>query len=265
MEKTQKQRRSTGLVNRIKKALQTFTVVSFLFILLSTLFDVVFWGIFDYRYRFLNPVYYELLFTLGWTFIPLILSQKLSDYRIAYICTGYYLFNIEDLFFYLILSGKVPSTFNGIFALGVPNPPVEFVFIWEAIGVVFITLLCLIFGKEPRIVRTFNSFIVPAAICAFAIFALNTVILFFIPTSTHSIYFELFFVSWTVAPKLLSWKVLDARVAISSCSYFIFTHFTISWYFSIIFTLIITVMLLLSGKDFTFKWTSSINATTISR
>ena len=110
----------SGLTSRYT---HKFAFVSLLFIVFSTLFDVIFWGIFDYRYRFLNPVYYELFFTMGWTFIPMILSQKLSDYRIAYICTGYYLFNIEDLFFYLILSGRVPAVFNGIYALGVPNPP----------------------------------------------------------------------------------------------------------------------------------------------
>ena len=48
----------------------------------------------------------------------MVLSQKLSDYRIAYVRTGYYLFNIEDLFFYLILSGRVPAVFNGIYAFG---------------------------------------------------------------------------------------------------------------------------------------------------
>ena len=85
----------SGLTSRYT---HKFAFVSLLFIVFSTLFDVIFWGIFDYRYRFLNPVYYELFFTMGWTFIPMILSQKLSDYRISYICTGYYLFNIEDLF-----------------------------------------------------------------------------------------------------------------------------------------------------------------------
>ncbi len=233
--------------------IRTFPFVSFLFIVSSTLFDVIFWGVFDYRYRFLNPVYYELFFTMGWTFIPMILSQKLSDYRIAYICTGYYLFNIEDLFFYLILSDRVPAVFNGIYALGVPNPPVELVYMWEAIGIAFIAFLCLTFGKEPQSITRYKSFLLPAFICALSIYIIDTVFLYFIPSSMHPIYFELFFVSWTVAPKLVSWKVLDARVAISSSSYFIFTHFTVPWYLSVIFAIIITGLLILAGKDLNFR------------
>ena len=144
--------------------------------------------------------------------------------------------------------------------LAFQTPIVKLVYRWEAIGVAFIVFLCLTFGNEPQSITRFKSFLLPAFICASSIYIIYAFILYFIPSNVHPIFFELFFVSWTVAPKLISWKVLDARVAISSRSYFIFTHFTVPWNLSIIFTIIITGLLILAGKDLNFRVGPPVNA-----
>ena len=129
-------------------------VSTVLFLVIFTLFDALVWG----RFFFYMPVIfqnlYHQLYMIAWILGSVLLGAKYKDSRISIIALSFFLFNVEDVYYYLILHQSLPATFGGIYAFGIADPSLRFVLAWNALGYSVMLLTATTYLKSGKGVET---------------------------------------------------------------------------------------------------------------
>ena len=114
--------------------MRTKVVSLVIFLSMFTLFDALVWG----RLVFYMPVIvqniYHQFYMIGWILGAVLLGARYKDYRISIIALSFFLFNIEDVFYYLILNQSLPVAFGGLYAFGIADPSFRLILMWNMVG-----------------------------------------------------------------------------------------------------------------------------------
>ena len=125
-------------------------VSTVLFLVIFTLFDALVWG----RFFFYMPVIfqnlYHQLYMIAWILGSVLLGAKYKDSRISIIALSFFLFNVEDVYYYLILHQSLPATFGGIYAFGIADPSLRSVMAWNAVGYSIMLLTATTYLKSGK-------------------------------------------------------------------------------------------------------------------
>ena len=105
-----------------------------LFLSIFTLFDVLVWGRFVFYMPMIFQDLYHQMYMIGWILGAVLLGAKFKDFRISIIALSYFLFNIEDVFYYLVLHQSLPAAFGGLYAFGIADPSLTLILMWNMVG-----------------------------------------------------------------------------------------------------------------------------------
>ena len=122
-----------------------------------TLFDALVWGKFVFYMSAIFQNLYHQLYMIAWILGAVLLGAKYQDFKISIIALSFFLFNVEDVYYYLILQQSLPTTFGGLHAFGIANPSLKLLMAWNAVGYSIMLLTAATYLKRGKGMETIEK------------------------------------------------------------------------------------------------------------
>ena len=130
--------------------------VSFIcFISGFTIADVLLWPYFSTMPLNVENAYHQ-YFMISWILGSVLLGSTFRDFRLSIASLCYFLFNLEDTFYYLIKQHSLPLVYNEIYAFGVSDPKLGIMIPWNVLGLL-IMIFPYVVWHERYVVKDYST------------------------------------------------------------------------------------------------------------